>query len=46
VYNIINDIIAIAACTPASVGHSKAWNDMAENEKKKEKKTRLLYAGF
>jgi hypothetical protein len=36
VYNIINDIIAIAACTPASVGNSEAWNDMAENAKKRQ----------
>jgi hypothetical protein len=32
-YNIIKDIIALADCTPACVGNSKAWNDIAENAK-------------
>jgi hypothetical protein len=32
-YNIINDIITLAGCTPVSIGNSKAWNDIAENAK-------------
>jgi hypothetical protein len=32
-YKTINDITALAGCTPASVGNSKSWNDIADNAK-------------